>query len=299
MLRAPDAGVGLRGGIVALHGSSLPQRDQPLFEHLAATVTPLGFAVASFDRRAWSAGADTPLRVQAADASSVVELLRARLRVPIGLFGFSQGAWSAAMAAADDPGVAFLVLVGCCGVSPAEQMRFHTDELLRRAGYDGTDRAQLRELRLAIEAIRRGGGDRERAGRLLRSAAARPWFHLAYLDSELPDDAESWPDMDYEPKPTFAKVLCPVLLLYGADEECVPADASERAWRRATQASGNSRVTVVHVPGCGHFPAPGATGSSLDVPVSGFSPPYTAALEEWLSAGEAACLWPPFAQPAP
>jgi pimeloyl-ACP methyl ester carboxylesterase len=162
-LRAPDVGVRVRGGVVALHGSALPQRDQPIFEHLAAAVTPMGFAVLSFDRRPWPDGADTPIAVQAEDALSAVEFLRARIDAPVGLFGFSQGAWSASLAAARDRTVAFLALVGCSGVSPAEQMRFYTDELLRRAGYGNAERDHLRELRLAVEALHRGAGDRESA----------------------------------------------------------------------------------------------------------------------------------------
>jgi hypothetical protein len=36
-VRRPDGQV--RCGVVALHGAMLPQRDQPLFEHLAETLT--------------------------------------------------------------------------------------------------------------------------------------------------------------------------------------------------------------------------------------------------------------------
>lgn len=282
-LRAPDVGVRVRGGVVALHGSALPQRDQPIFEHLAAAVTPMGFAVLSFDRRPWPDGADTPIAVQAEDALSAVEFLRARIDAPVGLFGFSQGAWSASLAAARDPTVAFLALVGCSGVSPAEQMRFYTDELLRRAGYGNAERDHLRELRLAVEALHRGAGDRESAAGLLMSAVSQPWFDLAYLDSELPRPADSWHDMDYDPKPAFSKVHCPTLLIYGADEECVPAAASEQAWLAATQTSGNSQLTVDVIPQCGHFPAPGADAASLNVPLSAFTPAYTAALQHWIS----------------
>ncbi|MGH3476245.1 MAG: alpha/beta hydrolase family protein, partial [Nocardioidaceae bacterium] len=239
LLRLPDPGVETRGGIVALHGASLPQREQPLFEHLAITLTPMGFAVLSFDRRPGrKAGEDTPLDVQADDALAAVELLQTTIDAPVGLFGYSQGAWSASSAASRDPSVAFLATLGCSGVSPAEQMRFHTDELLRRAGFDESDRAQARELRLAFEAILRGGGDRTAATALLRSAVDQPWFDLTYLDRELPAPDDAWPDMDYDPKPAFEKLTCPILLIYGADEECVPAAASEQVWRRATQIAG-------------------------------------------------------------
>ena len=41
LLRLKDGELAARAGVVALHGASYPERDQPLFEHLARTVTPL------------------------------------------------------------------------------------------------------------------------------------------------------------------------------------------------------------------------------------------------------------------
>jgi len=283
LLRVPDDGVAVRGGVVALHGAALPQRDQPLFEHLARTLTPTGHAVLSYDRRAATDGGDTPLEAQAEDALAAVEALRTEIDAPVGLFGFSQGAWAAALAASRSPHLAFLALVGCCGVSPAVQMRFYTDELLRRAGYDDEDRTRLRAARLAVEDVLRGYGDRRAAAELLATAAAQPWFPMAYLGPELPAPEERWHDMDYDPEPTFARVTCPILLVYGADEECVPATASKLAWRRGAAISGNADLTVVDLPGCGHFPAAAAASSELEFPLAEISPAYTAALAGWFA----------------
>ena len=271
----------MRGGVVALHGASSPQRDQPLFEHLARTVTPLGYAVLSYDRRAVAGGVDTPLEVQADDAMAAVAALQAEIPAPAGVFGFSQGAWAAALAASRSAEVAFLALVGCCGVSPAIQMRYYTDQLLRRAGYGAGDRAQLRAVRLDVEAVLRGNGDREHAADLLAAAATRPWFTLTYLSPELPSPGERWHDMDYEPEPTFSAVSCPTLLMYGTDEECVPADTSKAAWLRAARVAGNPDLTIVDLPGCGHFPAARHAAADRPFSVSDISPAYTAPLRDW------------------
>ncbi|MGN6576610.1 MAG: alpha/beta fold hydrolase [Nocardioides sp.] len=274
-----------RAGIVALHGAALPQRRQPIFEHLATTLTSLGISVLTFDRTPPSTlNGDTPLQVQADDARRAVEFLRSHLDARVGVFGFSQGAWAASLAAADFPGISFLALVGCSGVSPAKQMRYYTDELLRRAGHSAEDRAVLTEARAAVEDVLRGTGDRGRAERLLAVAVKRPWFELSYLPRTLPGPGDSWPDMDYDPEPAFSRVRCPVLLVYGADEECVPAQASKTVWLRATQPATGSQLTIVDLPACGHFPALGADGASLDVPVSEFSPAYTTALQEWAAS---------------
>ena len=53
----------------------------------------------------------------------------------IGLWGFSQGAWVAPLAASRSRDVAFLVLVASTGVTPAAQMRYGTAKHARIAGY--------------------------------------------------------------------------------------------------------------------------------------------------------------------
>jgi pimeloyl-ACP methyl ester carboxylesterase len=285
LLWSPDPGVSPRGAIVALHGAALPQRRQPLFEHLATTLTPLGISILTFDRRPPPRpNGDTPLQVQADDARHAVQFLRTRVDGQVGVFGFSQGAWAASLAAADFRAIAFLALVGCSGVSPANQMRYYTDELLRRAGHSVEDRALLASTRAAVEDVLRGTGDRGRAEHLLAAAVKRPWFELSHLPRTVPGPDDSWPDMDYDPEPAFSRVRCPVLLVYGADEECVPAEASKSVWLRATQPFTAGQLTIVDLPDCGHFPAPGGDGVSLDVPVSAFSPKYTTILQQWAAS---------------
>jgi pimeloyl-ACP methyl ester carboxylesterase len=279
LLRLPDGAV--HGGIVALHGAKLPEREQPLFTHLSGALTPLGYAVLSFDRRPTSDGGDTPLAVQAQDALTAAAALRGEIGAVVGLFGFSQGAWAAARAASLSGEIAFLAVLGCAGVSPAVQMRYLTDEALRRAGFTTADRGQAREVRIAIEDVLRGKADRAAASRLLDAAARRPWFELVYLPSHLPSPGARWHDMDYDPGETFRGVNCPTLVMYGEDEETVPVPESKNAWLTAARASGNADVRIVDLPGCGHFPAP--SGSPDQVSGADISPAYTAALCNWFA----------------
>jgi pimeloyl-ACP methyl ester carboxylesterase len=281
LLRLPDDGPP-RTAVVALHGAALPQRDQPLFRHLAQTLVPVGCAVLTFDRRPAPDGGDVPVEQQAADALSALEALRERLDLPVGLYGFSQGAWAAAAAAAD-PRVAWLAVLGCSGVSPGDQMTYSIDQLLQRNGFDHHDRAALRELRTAVEGVLRGGGDVEHAAALLRSASTQRWFGHAYLPPELPP-AGAWPDLDLDPEPLFAAVRCPVLAIWGADDESVPVALSRQAWERARATSGAAAPTLVELPGCGHFPAPGAGETADDVPLEAFSRDDAQALLEWVAA---------------
>lgn len=261
-----------------MHPANDPSRDQPLFQHLAATLTPLGYAVASYDRRPAPPEDVVPLRWQASDALAAVDWLRSRYGVPVGLWGFSQGAWAAGLAAAESDRVAFLALLGCPGVSPAEQMRYYTTELLRRAGYNSVARGELLMLRRAVEDLFRGDLDRDQAAELLTKYRQRPWFGLAHLPTELPAEIPPWTDMDFDPEPVYAKVRCPVLLIYGADEECVPIAPSVATWHRAASISANPHLHVVELPGLGHWPAPD-DHHDLD----NISTAYTHVLSDWFS----------------
>lgn len=221
-----------------------------------------------------------PLADQAADASAALRWLAERYRLPVGLYGFSQGAWAACVVAAERPDLTWLALVGCSGVSPAVQMRFHTDEMLRRAGFDQSDRDQLSRLRLAVEDVLRGQGDREATGALLARAATRPWFPLAYLPPELPPVDFRWDDLDFDPAPVIARVGCPTLLVYGDQDEAVPADESIRFWRR----QGSRELTVAGLSGCGHLPTASAPDAE-SLTVEDISPDYTEALRAFFGGG--------------
>lgn len=280
VVRLPDGPV--RAALVALHGASDGRARQPLFEHLGHVLGDLGVAVVSYPRPSVPGGDDTPLTVQATDAISAVAATRAELDVPTGLFGFSQGAWAATLAAAH-PSVEFLVVLGCSGVSPAAQMRYYTDELLRRHGYDDSARRELQALRLALEALLRSPDEARRRAVDTRLGAAShlPWFRHAYLPSGLAEPL-LWSDMDFDPAPTFSDVVVPVLAMWGEDEECVPRPESQHAWR-----SSGADVTIVDLPGCGHWPArgsaqPGFAGRTTD-PDFPISPDFDAALTRWLA----------------
>lgn len=113
----------------------------------------------------------------------------------------------------------------------------------------------------------------------LRTASRMPWFQYAYLPTEVRPGTATWPDMDFDPAPSFAEVDVPVLAMWGADEECVPRDTSRQAWRDA-----GADITLVDLPGCGHWPvvgsgAPSYTGWETDE----VSAEFTDCVTTWLS----------------
>jgi hypothetical protein len=119
--------------------------------HLAELLPAHGVAVVRYDRRPADGDRDVPLADQAEDARAAMDELRhltGQPSLPVGLWGFSQGAWAAMMAAPG--GAAFLVSVSGCGVSPAEQMRYGTREQLVRAGHDSRALEELDECRASF-----------------------------------------------------------------------------------------------------------------------------------------------------
>lgn len=271
-LALPEGDV--RAGVVPLHPASDGSRRQFLFEHLAETLPPRGVAVLRFDRRP-SSGGDVPFETQAGDALQALRELRALPEVgsaPLGLWAWSQGAWAAAVAAARSADVAFLILLAACGISPAEQMRYGTAEQLRRHGHDGQALRELTELRSALEDALRDRNRLEASQAVVDRYAERPWFPLAYVPRTL-DPSADWRDMDFDPAPILAQVVCPVLLFYGEEDEWTPVEPSIAAWERA----GNANLTVVRLPGTDHAPTLGGTHHREAI-----SPAYTRTLTAWL-----------------
>lgn len=269
------------GGLIPLHPADDPSRDQFLFRHLAALLPRQGVAVLRFDRRPTADHSDVPLATQARDALNALRALRQRPgmgSVPIGLWGFSQGAWAAPLAATMADEVAFLALVASTGVSPAQQMRYGVDQQLRRAGFSGEALVELAHLRAAYEDYLRGDAERATTQALIDSLADRPWFSLAWVPRQLPLPG-AWADMDFDPAAIFARVGCPVLLFYGEDDEWTPADASIAAWRQVAGAAGAVEITVVRLPGASHHPTLQG-GREIDA----ISPLYTQTLTAWIAA---------------
>jgi pimeloyl-ACP methyl ester carboxylesterase len=277
-LTVPDDAV--RGGLVPLHPASDGSRRQFLFEHLADTLVPRGVAVLRFDRRPSTGGGDVPFQLQADDALRALQELRALPEVgsaPLGLWAWSQGAWSAALAAARSTEVAFLVLLAACGVSPAEQMRYGTAEQLRRHGHaDDEALSELAQLRAALENALRDPSRCAESQAVVDRYADRPWFPLAYVPRRL-DPSATWDDMDFDPAPFLASVRGPVLLFYGEEDEWTPIEPSIAAWQRAAAASGNGGLEIVRLAGADHAPTLGGVHDR-----SGIIPAYTQVLVEWI-----------------
>jgi pimeloyl-ACP methyl ester carboxylesterase len=238
---------------------------------------PRGIAVARFDRR----GDDVPLEAQVEDVLVVVADLARRPDIDdarIGLWGFSQGAWVAPLAAARSSAIRFLVLLASTGVSPAEQMLSGTAKHARLAGYGEDAAARITDVRRVVDDYRRGKATKAAAQRAIDTVRDEPFFEHAWLPPDLENAELTWPDMDFDPAAIFAEVRVPTLLFYGEDDEWSPIDASVSAWQRAAQRARNHDVTVVRLAGTAHAPTRDGEKS-----IEAIAPEYERTLVEWLA----------------
>jgi pimeloyl-ACP methyl ester carboxylesterase len=290
-LSLPD-GDGPWPGLVTLHGSSEGRRDFRLFGHLESLLVPAGFALLRYDRRG-SGESDGDIAMAgfpqlAGDAIGALTALAMQPEVDqerVGFFGHSQGGWIGPEAAARSPMVAFMVLVGACAVTPAEQMRYAAATALRAAGFDESVVDRALAARAAVDDAVRGLTERAPAARLVESVRAEPWFEWSFLPAigarpAAAADDEKWRlEMDYDIAPALERTSVPVLLIHGDHDRWSPIEASQRAWQHAYR-DRVALLTMVRIPGTGHYPtlAKGLAGEEM-APIS---PDYEALLLRWL-----------------
>lgn len=210
----------------------------------------------------------------------VVDELAARPDIDaerVGLWGFSQGAWVAPLAASRSTKIRFLILLASTGVSPAEQMLYGSAKHARMAGYGEDVVQRVVTVRRVVDDLRRGLIPLETAQAAIDGVKNEAWFHSAYLPPKM-SEIGLWEDMDFDPAPIFANVRVPTLLFYGEEDEWSPIDASVAAWERAAEKANNRDVLVQRLAGTGHFPTKGGVED-----IAAISPEYERTLVEWLA----------------
>jgi pimeloyl-ACP methyl ester carboxylesterase len=186
----------------------------------------------------------------------------------------SQGGWIAPLAAAESPRVAFVVGVASTGVTPSEQMMHAVAQQLERAHYGSAVVQRVLALRRRYEdhVHGRAPGREDELAAELRAAMDEPWWLLAFLPP-IPLDAEGcrlWiEEMDFDPRPVFARVRVPALMFYGEDDAWTPVEPSVQAWREAR----GDAVEIVVVPEASH---------ELTLPDGSIAPEYEQKLVDWL-----------------
>jgi len=235
---------------------------------------------------------DQDLDDRCVETLSAIRVLRAQPEVagPIGLFGVSQGAWVAMLAAtSDSSSVDFIVSMSGPGVSVHEQDRHRIEVALRSSKLPPSD---VDEALIWID---------ERTRRLLagesldqiideqRLRASRPWSPIALEFFDQPEALRYLARvLAFDPVPILPHIACPVLALFGAADTLVPVTASVEAFiTHLPRLPGDPNGLAVF-PGANHGlftadPIDGVERTSQLAP--GFLPMVTAFIEHVHSIG--------------
>jgi len=256
-------------GVVFVHGSGPQTRDSYL-RWFADKFVRAGFVTLIYDKRGtgdsegerWPETSGT-FGDLADDAAAGVRFLRDQVGVDanrIGVWGLSQGAWIAPLAAVRAPGlVRFLIMLSGGGVSPAEQELYDDEVKLRDLGFDKTAITDaLAYLKLADQYVRTQSDEDWHRFELSRDQVRnKPWYpHLDRFPQILPREAPAWrglrADLDYDPEPALSRVHVPVLLILGEQDRLTPARETEIRVRRALGRGGEASLTVSLLAGADH-----------------------------------------------
>jgi len=251
------SGAGRHAGVVLLQGPSSKRRRDYAFH--ADQFARAGLAVLVFERRGTGGStgdySSATYEQLAGDAAAAVAFLRQQRDVDaasVGVWGVGQGALLAPMVAALAPDVRFLVVVSAPGLPPGENAAHRDSSLLASKGFDDADIKRTVSLDRRLQKWLRDGQDRAELAALLVESSTSPWQQASSLPARLPAGpvpaSWDWQGRTLDPAPAWGAVKVPVLALYGAADELLPAKTNARAVERALRNGENKDVTVKTFP---------------------------------------------------
>lgn len=216
--------------VVFLHGSGPEGRWASRF--LATQLASHGIAALIFDKRGVGSSSgdwrEATLEDLAGDGSAAVAHLRQEPRIAanrIGLHGHSQGGTLAPLVAARAGRIAF-VIASAAGGMPLDSIEmFSVLNSVYPLATTGADSAMAESYVRELVAVAYHGGSRQPLDSLAAAVRDKPWFF-----APPPPDHAYWSLSRlfgaYDPLAWWAQVNAPVLLIFGADDERVPAAES-------------------------------------------------------------------------
>lgn len=286
-----------RGGgpfpaVILMHGSSPGTRG--IFRPFANRFVSRGVATLIYDKRGFGAsGGELPYTYDelARDALAGLRYLQGRSEIEpteIGLMGFSEGGWTAPLAASRSADIAFLAVVSGGALTPAQQELWEMRTRLEGAGFGPEEIARALDLQRRLNDFYRSseGGDEVLAA--VRRVQEREWFQVAFELSpdEIPDSLDQVrythdpTELDFDALPLLPRVRCPMLFLFGAQDRLVPPFRSAERIRHALSGRKGPDFRVEVLPGADHLLLVWPLGRQ--VPIPRFAPGYLRTLTRWI-----------------
>jgi dienelactone hydrolase len=240
--------------VVFQHGSGAEGRWASRF--LAAELATRGIAALIYDKRGvgrsagdWRQAAPEDLAADGAAAVAAVQREPRIRRDRIGVYGHSQGGTLLPMVVTPD--VAFVIGSAAAGVPTDSVEIFSVLNSVYPRAVSAADSASANAYVAELVSVAYHGRPRARLDSLADALRDRPWFFAP----PAPDNAY-WKFSPvfarYRPLEWWPRVRVPVLLLYGAADQRVPASESAARIAAALLRAGNTDVTVKIFPRADH-----------------------------------------------
>lgn len=289
-------GAGPFPAAVLISGSGPQNRDEELMGHkpflvIADYLTRRGIAVLRYDDRGTAQSRGTfatgTTRDFAQDAAAAVKWLRRQPGIDpdhVGAIGHSEGGLIAPMLAAQDPKLAFVVLLAGPGVPGKDVMTAQAEAIGRAAGLSPEVAAKNGILARDIsEAVIRAAGTEQARAAVTQLFAANNVPEQARA-AQLSMVTSNWfrQFAAYDPAPALRALRIPLLALNGANDKQVLPGQNLPAIRAATK--GNRDATIVELPGLNHLFQSSKTGLPQEYGAieETFSPAALSLMADWI-----------------
>ncbi len=303
-------GQGPFAAVILLSGSGPQDRDEQIFYHrpfliLADHLTRQGFAVLRYDDRGvgrstghFATATSIDFKNDAQAAFSFLESRPEIQRKKIGLLGHSEGGMIATMLAAENPKVAFVIMLAGVGTRGDELLLSQTRLILKANGLDDLAIAkrlqqQKRLYQLVIEEA-----DTTLLKQKLYQEISAIWSQEKADKNDATEPTEElikgqirqlsspWFRffLQYDPEPYLLRVKCPVLALNGELDLQVPASENLRGIEEGLRKGGNKKITTQVFPGLNHLFQTAKTGSPMEYAQieETISPQVLSYIAQWL-----------------
>jgi len=254
----PDA-KGRFPAVILVAGSGVSDRDEtvagiPIFGQIAGMLADAGFLVVRYDKRgvgqSGGRSESATLADYADDVLAVFRFLDDRKDVDghrIAVFGHSEGAWVALLAASRQDDIAALALAASPSGTGGELILEQQQTLLAKSTLPEDEKQSRVALQRRVQAAVLGDGDWTGIPDDLRKQADTPWFRSL---------------LAFDPAKIIGKVRQPIVILQGErDTQVLPRHADKLAeLARTRKKVPPDRVQVVKLPGVNHLLVPAETG---------------------------------------
>ncbi len=299
-LAEPDGAGQKLPAVLLISGAGPQDRDATIGGHkpfatLSYDLIRRGFAVLRVDDRGTAKsngkfeGATTA--DFASDAAAELDFLRSRPEIDparAGLLGHGEGGIAAAMLAAKDPKIPFLILLECPAVPGmdvllAQTMQAETASGLPEEQIEADAQIGSTLYKLAAQ----GRSEEEMATVLKRETRGMPEFTVRAWKAQLPRLTNPWLRffLNYNPATALEHVSCPVLAMYGEHDLQVLPDQNAPEMEHALKRAHNRQATVVIVPKLNYLLQTAKTGlgSEYDTIPEDISPTALHDIGIWLA----------------